>query len=51
VSPVYWKPRYPSRVMRERAWARKSLERERMLKSAGGRPSLIARFVARFRRP
>jgi len=25
--PVYWKPRYPSRVTRERVWARRSAAR------------------------
>jgi len=37
--------------MRERAWARKSIEREQMLKSTVVGPSLFARLVARFRRP
>ena len=32
--PVYWKPRYPTRVMRERAFAARSLARERVLAAA-----------------
>jgi hypothetical protein len=39
--PVYWKPRYPTRVMRERAWAKGALPRT---------PSLLARFRARLGR-
>jgi hypothetical protein len=48
--PVYWKPRYPTRVMRERAWASASLARERRLKAdADARPSLLARLRTRLR--
>ncbi len=39
--PVYWKPRYPTRVMRERAWARGALPES---------PSLWSRLLARLRR-
>jgi DNA-binding MarR family transcriptional regulator len=39
--PVYWKPRYPSRRMRERAWAKGALPRT---------PSLLARLRARLGR-
>ena len=46
--PVYWKPRYPTRVMRERALAKRSLERERALAKLRG-PSLLARLRARLR--
>jgi hypothetical protein len=46
--PLYWKPKYPTRVMRERAWARKSLERERAL--ATSRPSLVGRLAAWLKR-
>lgn len=49
VAPVYWKPRTPTRVMRERAWARKALEREQALKSRPGRRSLLTRLRARLR--
>jgi hypothetical protein len=39
--PVYWKPRYPTRSMRERAWAKGALPRA---------PSLWLRLRARLRR-
>ena len=48
--PVYWKPRYATRRMRERAFANVQLERERQLRAtepAG--PSLVARLLGRFR--
>ncbi len=49
--PVYWKPRYPTRVMRERAWAERSLARERALRSGSAeRGSLLARLRAALRR-
>jgi hypothetical protein len=38
--PVYWKPRYPTRSMRERAWAKGALP---------VRPSLLRRLLSRFR--
>jgi hypothetical protein len=47
--PVYWKPNPPTRVMRERAFARRELERERLLRATAG-PSLLARLRARLRR-
>jgi hypothetical protein len=42
--PVYWKPKYGSRVMRERAWARQSQAREQQL--AAQRRSLRDRLRA-----
>jgi hypothetical protein len=42
--PVYWRPRYPTRVVRERAWAERSLARERMLRS-GSQPGLLQRAL------
>jgi len=47
--PVYWKPRYPTRSMRERAWTKRVAAREEALKRAAG-PSLLARLRARLRR-
>ena len=42
------KPRYPTRVMRERAWATRALARERQLRAgADARPSLLERLRAR----
>jgi hypothetical protein len=41
--PVYWKPTYATRRMRERAWAKRSLERERALARMRG-PSLLERL-------
>jgi hypothetical protein len=49
--PVYWKPRIPTRVMRERAWAERSLARERMLRAqAGHQVGWLARLRERLRR-
>jgi hypothetical protein len=48
--PVYWKPKYATRRMRERAYANADLERERLARA--GRPhgrSLVARLLDRFR--
>jgi len=45
--PVIWKPRYATRVMRERAYARVDLDRERAAKASG--PGLITRLLRRFR--
>ena len=48
--PVYWKPRYATRRMRERAYANADLERERLARA--GTPtgrSLLARLLGRFR--
>ena len=47
--PVYWNPTYPTRVMRERAFARRELERERLMRASAG-PSLFARLAAKLRR-
>jgi hypothetical protein len=41
--PLIWKPKYGTRVMRERVWAKKSLERERALAKTRG-PSLRERL-------
>jgi hypothetical protein len=43
--PVIWKPRYATRRMREQAWARADLARERAARA--GRPE--RRFLARLR--
>ncbi len=45
--PVYWKPRYPTRSMRERAWAKQDLRREARAARA---PSLLERLRGRLRR-
>jgi hypothetical protein len=45
--PVIWKPRYPTRRMRERAWAEADLRRERAAKAAPVRRSLFARLFRR----
>jgi hypothetical protein len=47
--PVIWKPRYPTRVMRERAWADADLARERAAGAAARRPRLLVRLLSRFR--
>jgi hypothetical protein len=46
--PVIWKPRYATRRMRERAWAKADLQREQAAR-AGQRPrrSLLARLLRR----
>jgi hypothetical protein len=44
--PVYWKPRYPTRSMRERAWTKRSLAREEALRRQRA-PSLVARLLGR----
>jgi hypothetical protein len=49
MSPVYWKPRYATRSMRERAWAKRSAAREEALRRSSS-PSLLARVRARLRR-
>ena len=50
MKPVYWKPRYATRRMRERAFANVQLERERQLRAAvPARRSFLSRLVARFR--
>jgi hypothetical protein len=48
VKPVYWKPRYATRRMRERAFANAELERERRVRAAAG-PTFLSRLLARFR--
>ena len=48
--PVYWKPRYATRRMRERAYANMDLERERAARAAApARRSFLSRLLARFR--
>jgi hypothetical protein len=37
--PVYWKPKYPTRVMRERAFAKQQAAREEQLRAE--RPSSL----------
>ena len=46
---MIWKPKYATRKMRERAWAKKSLERERALAATRG-PSLLGRLRRWLRR-
>jgi hypothetical protein len=46
---VYWKPKYATRSMRERAWAKRSLARERELEQHGG-GSMLHRLRAWLRR-
>jgi hypothetical protein len=48
--PVYWKPRYATRSMRERAFAKRSLARERALAQEPRKPSFWARFRRSLRR-
>jgi hypothetical protein len=47
--PVYWKPRYPTRVMRERAFAKRQRARDEALRRPAG-PSLLERLRKRLRR-
>jgi hypothetical protein len=47
--PVYWKPRYPTRAMRERAWAKRSAAREQALRRTRT-PGALARIRAWLRR-
>jgi hypothetical protein len=47
--PVYWKPSYPTRRMRERAFAKRELAREQSLSAERG-PSLLPRLLAWLRR-
>jgi hypothetical protein len=35
--PVYWKPSYPTRGMRHRAWVKRQAAREEALKRTRGR--------------
>ena len=46
--PVYWKPKYPTRVMRERAFAKRQAARDERLR-AERHPSLLSRLRARLR--
>jgi hypothetical protein len=47
---VIWKPRYATRVMRERAYARMDLERERSARDGSAdRDSVLKRLLRRFR--
>jgi hypothetical protein len=45
--PVIWKPRYATRRMRERAWTKADLERERAAASRLPRRSLLDRLLRR----
>jgi hypothetical protein len=50
MKPVYWKPKYATRRMRERAYANADLEREQRARAAAPvRPSLLSRLLGRFR--
>jgi hypothetical protein len=44
---VIWKPRYATRRMRERAWAKADLQREQAARDARRRPSLWQRLLRR----
>jgi hypothetical protein len=48
--PVYWKPRYPTRRMRERAFIKQQEERDRQLERMPRGPGLWARLRARLKR-
>ena len=47
--PVYWKPKYPTRSMRERAFVKRQLAREEALKRLPREP-LLARLRRGLRR-
>jgi hypothetical protein len=47
--PVIWKPRYATRRMRERAWAKADLARERRASETPRGPSLLDRLLGFFR--
>jgi hypothetical protein len=47
--PVIWKPRYPTRRMREQAWARADLARERAAAARRPEGRLLARLRQLFR--
>jgi hypothetical protein len=49
MKPVYWKPRYPSRVSRERTWAKRAAAREAAL-AASRPPSRLGRLLRRLLR-
>jgi hypothetical protein len=44
--PVYWKPRYATRSMKHRSWAKRDAARERELARLRG-PSLVTQLRAR----
>jgi hypothetical protein len=44
MTPVYWKPRYPTRQMRERAYAKRDLAREATAKRSAPHHSWLERF-------
>jgi hypothetical protein len=46
---VVWKPRYATRRMRERAFAKADLAREQAARAAAPRGSLLTRLLGRFR--
>jgi hypothetical protein len=45
--PVTWKPRYATRRMRENAWTKAELRRERAVRAAAPRRSWLARLFRR----
>ena len=47
VRPVIWRPRYATRRMRERAWAKADLERERAAAASRPRRSWLQRLLRR----
>lgn len=47
--PVYWKPRYATRSMRHRAWAKRDQAREEALRRTRS-PSLLRRLLGRLHR-
>jgi hypothetical protein len=44
--PVYWKPRYPTRRMRERAFIKQQIEHDRRLERMPHEPGLWTRIHA-----
>jgi hypothetical protein len=47
--PTIWKPRSPTRTMRERAWANADLARERAVRGVPRTGKLLARLRQLFR--
>jgi hypothetical protein len=45
--PVLWKPRYATRRMRENAWAKADMQRERKLRATPRRRSWLMRLLRR----
>jgi len=47
--PIYWKPKYPTRSMRERAFVRRQVAREEALRRIPHEPLLrrLKRFLLR----